>query len=316
MEERLRKEAETLLKEKRVDYIIGFAPGSIKHTTTPLITTDPSELQNLIINPFIVNNLTSYLAQIKGKVGIVVKGCDCRSLVSLLQDHKRERADLVILGIPCEGLIDLRKVEDLTFKERDEIDEIRKEKDEVIIKVDGKEETLPFQRVLFDKCLGCEYPNPSEYDTLLGEKVTPKARREDSRQKIAELEGKDSKERWGHWKKEFERCIRCYACRNICPACYCERCFVDINIPLWVLPAARFKDNLLFQLVRTLHVAGRCSDCGECERACPANIPLRLLQRRMQDLVKELFGFETGLDKESKALLTHYSLTDPEDFIR
>ena len=72
----------------------------------------------------------------------------------------------------------------------------------------------------------------------------------------------------------------------------------------------------MFQAVRNLHVAGRCTDCGECERACPVNIPLRSLTRGMYDIVDELFDYKAGMDKEAPSLLACYEDTDIEDFIR
>ena len=72
----------------------------------------------------------------------------------------------------------------------------------------------------------------------------------------------------------------------------------------------------MFQVIRNIHVAGRCTDCGECERACPVNIPLRSLTKEMYDLVDELFHFKAGTDKEAPPLMTHYELEEAEDFIR
>ena len=72
----------------------------------------------------------------------------------------------------------------------------------------------------------------------------------------------------------------------------------------------------MFQVIRNIHVAGRCTDCGECERACPVNIPLRSLTKEMYDLVDELYHFKAGMDKEAAPLMTHYETTDPEGFIK
>jgi len=72
----------------------------------------------------------------------------------------------------------------------------------------------------------------------------------------------------------------------------------------------------MFQVVRNIHVAGRCTDCGECQRACPVNIPLRSLTREMYDIVGELFHYQAGMDKSALPLLAAYELTDAEDFIR
>jgi formate dehydrogenase subunit beta len=318
MEQKLRSEAKSLLEQGKVDYIIGFEPGSLKFTTTPLITSDRGDTSRLVITPFIVNNLSVYLTEVKGRVGIVVKGCDSRSIVSLLQDNKIAREDIVILGIPCHGLIDLSKVEQLVAKDRDEIDDISRDGDRVMVTVGGNKKEFPISETLFDNCLGCELPTPQEYDILLGEPTSPASDegRVASQEEINRLKDMTPEQRWEFWRNEFDRCIRCYACRNICPACFCERCFVEETEPPWVLPVPRWQDNLVFQVMRNIHVAGRCTDCGECERACPVNIPLRSLSREMYDIVDELFHYKAGMDKDASPFLAAYEATDTGDFIR
>jgi formate dehydrogenase subunit beta len=316
MEQKLQDEAKSLLEQERVDYIIGFEPGSLKFTTTPLITKNKDDVDRLVITPFIVNNLSVYLTEVKGRVGIVAKGCDSRSIVSLIQDNKVVRENVVIIGIPCPGLIDLKKVECLVGKDRDELGDITRNGDRVIVTVDGKGREFPIAEVLYDNCLGCEFPTPQEYDVLIGESALLVTDFTASRQKVETLEGMSQQQRWEFWKEEFDRCIRCYACRNVCPACFCQRCFVEESEPQWVLPVPRWQDNLIFQVVRNIHVAGRCTDCGACERSCPMNIPLRNLARKTYDLVGELFHYQAGMDKEASPLLTAYEVEEAEDFFR
>ena len=318
MEQKLRDEAKSLLEQGKVDYIIGFEPGSLKFTTTPLITGAQGDISRLVINPFIVNNLSVFLTEVKGRAGVVVKGCDSRSIVSLMQDNKIAREDVVILGIPCSGIIDLSKVEKLVGKSRDEIDDINRDDDRVVVTVNGSKKEFPVSETLFDNCLGCEFPTPQEYDILLGEPTLPPSDKYQaaSLAKIKQLKAMPAARRWEFWKSEFDRCIRCYACRNICPACFCQRCFVEESEPQWLLPVPRWQENLMFQVMRNIHVAGRCTDCGECERACPMNIPLRSLTREMYGIVDELFHYKAGMDKDASPLLAAYEATDTGDFIR
>ena len=147
----------------------------------------------------------------------------------------------------------------------------------LVITVDGKERDFPAREVLFDNCLGCEFPTPQEYDVLLGE-PSPLVKAA-SRERIERLKAMSLEQRRKFWKEEFSRCLRCYACRNVCPSCFCDRCFVEESEPQWILPVPRWQDNLMFQIIRNIHLAGRCTDCGECERVCPVNIPLRSLTR-------------------------------------
>jgi len=186
----------------------------------------------------------------------------------------------------------------------------------VVITVGGEKKDFPITEVLFDNCLDCELPTAQEYDILLGEPSSPISDKTTSRKKIEALEKMTPQQRWEFWKNEFSRCTKCYACRDVCPACFCERCFVEESEPQWISPLPRWQDNLMFQVIRNIHVAGRCTDCGECERACPVNIPLRSLTKEMYDIVGDLFGFKAGMDKEAAPLLTAYALEEAEDLIR
>ena len=316
MEQKLRSEAKALLEQGKVDYIVGFEPGSLKFTTTPLITREKDDIDRLVINPFIVNNLAVFLTELKGRAGILVKGCDSRSVVSLIQDNKVARENVVIIGIPCPGMIDLSKIEALVGRERDELDNITRDGDKVVVTADSKDRDFPTSQVLFDNCLNCELPTPQEYDVLLGEPAPQVADEVTSYAAVNKLKEMTPKDRWEFWQEQFSHCIRCYACRNVCPACFCERCFVEESEPQWLLPVPLWQDNLLFQVTRNIHVAGRCTDCGNCERVCPVNIPLRSLTREMYDIVDGLFHFKSGMDKDAPPLMTHYEQEEAETLFR
>ncbi|MFC2122428.1 4Fe-4S dicluster domain-containing protein [Bacteroidota bacterium] len=316
MEQKLRSEAKTLLEQGKVDYIVGFESGSLKFTTTPLITRDTNDVDRLVINSFIVNNLAVFLTELKGKVGIVAKGCDSRSVVSLIQDRKVARENVVIIGVPCPGMIDRRKIESLTGKEADELDDITRTGDKVTVTYNEHKSDFTPGQVLFDNCLACELPTPQEYDILLGDPVTPSADEAAGYTAISQLKEHTPQERWAYWQEQFKHCIRCYACRNVCPACFCERCFVEETEPQWLLPVPLWQDNLLFQITRNIHVAGRCTDCGNCERVCPVNIPLRSLTREMYDIVDDLFHFKSGMDTDAPPLMTHYEQEEAEELFR
>jgi formate dehydrogenase (coenzyme F420) beta subunit len=316
IEEKLRRTARELLEQGKVVTLVGYEAGSLKFTTTPLITKDKEATGRLVINPFIINNLSVFLKEIGGKVGIVAKGCDSRSIVSLIQDKQLARENVFIIGVSCAGIIDLDKIEKLTGKDRDEIDDISREGDKVIVTINGERKDFAAKDVLIDSCLGCDRPVPKEYDVLLEEDGAAIIDSEATRSLIKKLEAMPPAQRWEFWKNQFDHCIRCYACRQVCPACFCKRCFVEETEPQWISPLPKWQDNLIFQVTRMMHVAGRCTDCGACERACPVGIPLHSLSRKMEEIVQELFEYKAGADKDAQPLMAAYESKEAEDLIR
>jgi formate dehydrogenase subunit beta len=122
-------------------------------------------------------------------------------------------------------------------------------------------------------------------------------------------------EKAAYWNNEFSQCIRCYACRNICPVCTCKECIFDKKAPRWLTKSTALSENLVYHLIRAFHVAGRCVDCGECERACPMNIPLRSLNKKVEKDVMELFDYTSGVDVDQPPPLATYQTSDLEEFI-
>ncbi len=115
----------------------------------------------------------------------------------------------------------------------------------------------------------------------------------DNNLSVAQLEQFDQESLFSRWLYEFEKCLKCYGCRDICPVCFCKECSLEHDdlVATGGLPP----EVPLFHLIRAVHMAGRCIDCGLCEEACPVDIPLRLLYRKVNAIVKDLFGYETGI---------------------
>jgi len=161
------------------------------------------------------------------------------------------------------------------------------------------EKVLPLADVLADKCLRCRYPNPLVVDHMIGEELEPQGT-EDTYADVVAFEKLSTQERFDFWKQQMSRCIRCYACRNACPLCVCKHvCLADSREPHWLSAESTLQEKWMFQVMHALHLAGRCTECGECQRSCPMGIPILLLKRKMNKELKDVFGYEAGLSLEA-----------------
>jgi len=132
---------------------------------------------------------------------------------------------------------------------------------------------------------------------------------------VKEIESLSVEQRFAYWQEQFSECIKCYACRQACPMCYCNRCVVECNQPQWICTSSHTLGNFEWNIVRAFHLAGRCVDCGNCERACPIDIPLMEINRKLGKEVLERFDYFPGLSKDQQAVLTSFKQDDPQEFI-
>ncbi len=308
----VKEAAKKLLEDKKVDLVVGFAEGSLPLRGTPFFARTPEEANQLTWNRGCENNLANFLRKREGKVAVVAKGCDVRSIVALTKENQIDRDNLYIIGVPCDGMVDRKKVGKLLGGK--EVLEVVDQGDTIVLKGNGFAETAKLADLLHNSCIDCRYGNPVVYDELIGTLMPEKA--EEDFAEIKAFEAKTTAERRAFMTEEFSKCIRCYACRNACPMCYCTECFVDCSQPEWIgKSAANVQDNILFQAVRVFHSAGRCADCGACERACPMGINLRLLTRKLVKDVKVLFNAEAGVSMDDKAAMATFAADDPEPFL-
>jgi ferredoxin len=289
-----------------VDFVLGYARGFDPLHATPVTVRAEQDLERLIFDPTCVQNLATSLYGLRGKrLGVVVKGCDSRSIVQLLQERLWERENLVVFGLPCAGVLDLAKVRAaLDIASVKAVSFTGSPRDgKVVLTLPEGERELPSAGLLADKCLRCQYPNPLVSDHVIGAEIEPQGAADDYAD-LAALEKLSTQERFDFWKRQMGRCIRCYACRNACPLCVCKHvCLADSREPHWLSAEATLQEKWLFQVMHALHLAGRCTECGECQRSCPMGIPILLLKRMMNRELKELFNYEAGVNLEAVAPL-------------
>jgi formate dehydrogenase subunit beta len=313
VEDSIRKIAQKLLSEKKVALIIGYEQGTLPLRTTPCFVSKAEDVSELVWNASCDANLSKYLVGREDKVGIVAKGCDARAIVVCTVEKQIPRENLFIIGVPCLGVIDRKKVE-AKLDGREALDAII-EDEEIKVRGEGFEYVLPREDFICDSCLTCKHRNPPIYDVLVGEKAS-EAPHAAEFAGVSSLESKSAEERWAHFEEELGKCIRCYACRNVCPLCYCRECFVDQTMPAWFGKTNHISDIMIYHIVRAFHVAGRCVDCGACSRACPMDIDLRQLVKKTEQIVRERFDYEAGISLEEVPPLGEFKMQDPQEFIR
>lgn len=316
VEEKLREIAKKLLDEGKVKLIIGFEKGSLPMRASPAFIRSTDQVDRLIWDSFCENNLASYLRYYvpsleEGEaIGIVCKGCDARSVVCLLKEGQFKRDQVMLIGVKCQGLIDWKRVRDELAPQ--DIIEAKEEKNEIVVRTKSSEKRFKKSEYMYDNCKECVHREPIISDHMV-DAQEGEIRGEEKWEKIKKFEQMSPEERWKYFAEETSRCIRCYACRNACPVCYCTECFVDSTMPYWVGTTLEPSDVQVFHLIRALHTAGRCTYCGNCTQACPMGIDIAFLVGKLSKDVEELFSHEVGVDPEESPPLAAYSEKDTNE---
>lgn len=300
--------AKELLSEGKVQRVVGWKKGLFDDDITPGTFSSAEELdKEFIYDKNCAANLSKYLVKITREIEtkksttrmnntmakqrdpnaaeapipsevvlVFLKPNDSYSFTQLLKENRIARGDVYAIGIPCQDSLDGGSV-----------------------------------------CESCAGKKHVSCDELLGVEETENAGESKRLEVLERFEKMTADERSEFWKNEFSRCIRCNACRNVCPACTCEKCVFDNN-KLYTsqkVAETNFEESL-FHIIRAWHVAGRCTDCGECSRVCPQEIPLYLLNRKYIKDINEIYGeYQAGSDMETKPPMLTYTTGDAETSI-
>ena len=174
------------------------------------------------------------------------------------------------------------------------------------------EKTLAYKDCMLERCHVCKGKEHQIFDETIGESRDTKDA--DRFAEVEKIEAMSPEEKFAFFQNELRRCIRCNACRNVCPACSCRKCVFDSTKfdSAQKANVDSFEEKM-FHIIRAFHVAGRCTDCGECSRVCPQGIPLHLFNRKFIKDIDEFYGeFQAGADPEAKSPLTSFTFNDVE----
>ena len=316
--EMLIDKAQTLLKSGEVKYVLGWKKGEFDYDLTPAVFESETELTDEFVwGDFCGANFSKYLVgktrKLDGKILVFLKPCDSYSFNQLLTEHRFDREKVYAVGIPCDGMVDIEKIKAVCDGA---VSSIEANSDDLTVTSVYSDTPIKISKkdVLEERCVTCKSKKHVAYDELLGEEgeVLDSHRFDE----VEKLEKMTPDERFAFWQNELSRCIRCNACRNVCPACTCEKCvFGNADTGLETKAPVNEFEEKMFHIIRAFHVAGRCTDCGECSRVCPENIPLHLLNRKFIKDINEFYGdYQAGETVGSRAPLVDYTTEDIEPF--
>ena len=284
MEKQIRDAARQYLEDGQVSCVIGYERGP-RGNVRPAFVYEADDADRLVWSTDCNLDLATYLHNFKHsprrgvpvpKVAVVLRPCDARAVNLLLYEQQIQRENVKVIGLACAGT------------------EIR-----------GQLRTA---------CQRCKERVPVIYDVLIeSEEPIEVPVGQDDYADIGEMENWSAQERLAYWAGEFDRCIRCYACRQACPGCYCFECVAEQVDPHWTSIALELPEKHFFHVMRAFHLAGRCVACDACEAVCPMDIPLSQLNRKLAKEVEALFDYRTGDDPETAPPLATF---DPDERLR
>jgi len=306
--------AKALLESGDVKRVLGWKKGEHVYDPEPAFFETAESLENFVYDGFCGANLSKYMieaSRLEGKTLVFLKPCDTYSFNQLLKEHRVDRGKAYIIGVGCEGKLKIENihaegildVEGAQYPGHGEM---------LTVKTLYGDQQVAYKDAMLERCHVCKGKDHVVYDEKIGESVdTVDA---DRFAEVAAIEAMSPEEKFAFFQAELSKCIRCNACRNVCPACSCRKCVFDSTKfdSAQKANTTSFEEKM-FHIIRAFHVAGRCTDCGECSRVCPQGIPLHLFNRKFIKDINKLYGeYQAGADLEEKAPLTNFRQDDAE----
>ncbi len=308
--------AKALLADGTVARVLGWRAGDLAYNPEPAYFEKEEDFAHFTYDGFCGANLSKMLieaAKLPDKTAVCLKPCDTYSFNQLQKEHRVDREKTYVIGVGCRGKLDIEKIRGRGIKGIEAIEGLGLDGPDVLrIQTVYGEKTLPYKEALLERCRVCKGKAHRVYDEIIGE--SQETMEEDRFACVRAIEALPPAARFQYFQGELAKCIRCNACRNVCPACSCRKCVFDsqefdseqkANVDSF--------EERMFHIIRSFHVAGRCTDCGECSRVCPQGIPLHLFNRKFIKEIDELYGtYQAGEDITQPMPLTDYRFEDAE----
>ena len=310
--------AKELLANGTVVRVLGWRIGDLPYNPEPSYFETAEDLEkNFVYDGFCGANLSKYMiegSKLEGKTLVFLKPCDTYSFNQLIKENRVDREKAYIIGVGCKGKLDVEKIKAQGIKGILSISgaEIEGDAETLTVNTLYGDKTVAYKDAMLERCHVCKGKEHMIFDEEIGESKDTKDA--DRFAEVEKIEAMKPEEKFAYFQKELSKCIRCNACRNVCPACSCRKCVFDSTKfdSAQKANADSFEEKM-FHIIRAFHVAGRCTDCGECSRVCPQGIPLHLFNRKFIKDIDEFYGeYQAGADAESKGPLTSFTFGDVE----
>ncbi len=309
--------AKALLADGTVARVLGWKAGEFAYDPQPAFFETEDDLKDFVYDGFCGANLSKYMieaSKLDGKTLVFLKPCDSYSFNQLTKEHRVDREKAYIIGVGCKGKIDIEHIKKTGIKGIESIvgADYENPAEVLTIKTLYGDKTCSYKDAMLERCHVCKGKDHVVFDEQIGESAdTVDAERF---AEVEKIEAMSPDEKFAYFQAELSKCIRCNACRNVCPACSCRKCVFDSTKfdSAQKANTTTFEEKM-FHIIRAYHVAGRCTDCGECSRVCPQGIPLHLFNRKFIKDINTFYGeYQAGEDIEAQAPLTDFTFGDRE----
>ena len=274
--------AKELLADGTVKRVLGWKAGDLPYNPEPAYFEKEEDLEEFVYNGFCGANLSKYMieaSKMEGKTLVFLKPCDTYSFQQLMKEHRVDREKAYIIGVGCKGKLDIERIRRMGIKGIKSIAgaNLEDEAETLTIETLYGEKEVPYKDAMLERCHVCKGKDHMIFDEIIGESKETKDG--DRFAEVERIEAMSPEEKFAFFQKELSKCIRCNACRNVCPACSCRKCVFDSNKfdSAQKANVDSFEEKM-FHIIRAFHVAGRCTDCGECSRA-PSSFQPEVHQR-------------------------------------